>query len=572
MATSSITNAAYGSPDFQRYYNTVPQFAQAWDSYAAQVTAEGNSNALTIASDTFFSTFTQITKANPGLLNDVSTVAQTTHDFMQASSTVYGAVQTANGLLTAIKNDDGSYESTQATIAAINAVVGTTVTIVAATAPATYGVGALIAAAIAITFELLDLFGAFGKPTPPPVTAICGNNLSYRPPIVVGCTWCSGPNLDPNVVSVKPGAEGWRAFPGKGSPWFSKTLSSAQGIATFQWVSLGWKSPIYLYSIDSSGKSQLTSTGPQQSRPIDAAFPQYAWLEQDPVTATSPFFQLPQVGQFRQAFFAAWRGAKASAFNGSPVLDDADILLTALQVWNTAHSSETYHDLVADDLFIDPNNADSAAIRAYGPSSGIANPTFNLAWHANTNRPGYLGNGVIRINMGPQHAPPATAGAVKTVSLRLRGAATELATSASSTSTTKKVAAYTGIVVGSAALGIGAWSLATHQGFFTVLKGLWHSTGGKLIAKVNPLPALAGASESSRDKTNIQSLLFPRDHFSTSKAERWARSHGYSVPKVHITDEYIRIRQQPPFRFKKGSFRTISLGDSGVKAVVGHLR
>jgi hypothetical protein len=68
--------------------------------------------------------------------------------------------------------------------------------------------------------------------------------------------------------------------------------------------------------------------------------------------------------------------------------------------------------------------------------------------------------------------------------------------------------------------------------------------------------------------SEIQALLFPKDKWSTAaSARRWAKQHGFKTPKTHITTNYIRIRQRDPSEFTE--FRTIELGDSGVKAVVG---
>ena len=65
---------------------------------------------------------------------------------------------------------------------------------------------------------------------------------------------------------------------------------------------------------------------------------------------------------------------------------------------------------------------------------------------------------------------------------------------------------------------------------------------------------------------DVQSLLFSRsDGWTEAKAKQWAKSHGYKHGKVHVTDQYVRIRQFDP----KGLTvkRTITLG-SGIRAVV----
>ena len=65
---------------------------------------------------------------------------------------------------------------------------------------------------------------------------------------------------------------------------------------------------------------------------------------------------------------------------------------------------------------------------------------------------------------------------------------------------------------------------------------------------------------------DIQSLLFSRaDGWTEGKAKEWAKAHGYKHGKVHVTDQYVRIRQFDPKGLKVK--RTITLG-RGIRAVV----
>jgi hypothetical protein len=66
----------------------------------------------------------------------------------------------------------------------------------------------------------------------------------------------------------------------------------------------------------------------------------------------------------------------------------------------------------------------------------------------------------------------------------------------------------------------------------------------------------------------VQSVIFPRDLFSPTKAKSWLRAHGFRSFKMDETDNYFRFRQRPPENFKPGSFRIITLGNSGVRAIV----
>jgi hypothetical protein len=64
--------------------------------------------------------------------------------------------------------------------------------------------------------------------------------------------------------------------------------------------------------------------------------------------------------------------------------------------------------------------------------------------------------------------------------------------------------------------------------------------------------------------SKIQSLLFDKQ-WTVDEAKDWASSHGYHHGKVHVTDNYIRLRQFEP---KAGrAKRTITFGQ-GIKAIV----
>ena len=75
------------------------------------------------------------------------------------------------------------------------------------------------------------------------------------------------------------------------------------------------------------------------------------------------------------------------------------------------------------------------------------------------------------------------------------------------------------------------------------------------------------------DKTKIQTYLFDRDKWSPSKAISWLRKNKDKTPKTVTKEDYLHYRQKPPFMFKKGSFRTITLSkNKGIKAVIGKPR
>ena len=81
----------------------------------------------------------------------------------------------------------------------------------------------------------------------------------------------------------------------------------------------------------------------------------------------------------------------------------------------------------------------------------------------------------------------------------------------------------------------------------------------------------AGRAASSRAKnpvsTRVQSLLFRRDEgWTVSKANRWAKAHGYRAKDADVTAAYVRLRQSDPKRYRR--LRTVTFGD-GIRAVVG---
>lgn len=81
----------------------------------------------------------------------------------------------------------------------------------------------------------------------------------------------------------------------------------------------------------------------------------------------------------------------------------------------------------------------------------------------------------------------------------------------------------------------------------------------------------AGHAASSRAKnpvsTRVQSLLFRRDEgWNVSKANQWAKKHGYRARDADVTAAYVRLRQRDPKSMKR--LRTVTFG-KGIKAVVG---
>lgn len=65
--------------------------------------------------------------------------------------------------------------------------------------------------------------------------------------------------------------------------------------------------------------------------------------------------------------------------------------------------------------------------------------------------------------------------------------------------------------------------------------------------------------------SRVQSILFDVATWTPAEAARWARSHDYRSDDVHVTEQYVRLRQRDPDPGKPK--RTIDFG-RGIRAVV----
>jgi hypothetical protein len=102
---------------------------------------------------------------------------------------------------------------------------------------------------------------------------------------------------------------------------------------------------------------------------------------------------------------------------------------------------------------------------------------------------------------------------------------------------------------------------------------------GKRVARVGRqvAGAISNPSHTShvprtnrRSIATTQSVLFPVTRFTVEQARSWLRKHGKNDGvSVDTTADFHRFRQADPGSFQAGSFRTISLGRSGVKAIIG---
>jgi murein DD-endopeptidase MepM/ murein hydrolase activator NlpD len=124
-----------------------------------------------------------------------------------------------------------------------------------------------------------------------------------------------------------------------------------------------------------------------------------------------------------------------------------------------------------------------------------------------------------------------------------------------------------GIVVSSASnLALAALGGATILGAAAL--GAWAITENKhhaaAYARENPTTASRCPTGS-----HVQSLLFPRDKYTTAQARRWVKSHGYRSGKTSVEGRFIHVRQEPSAKFAR--IRTVPFG-RGIVARVGWVR
>jgi len=67
----------------------------------------------------------------------------------------------------------------------------------------------------------------------------------------------------------------------------------------------------------------------------------------------------------------------------------------------------------------------------------------------------------------------------------------------------------------------------------------------------------------------VQTLILPKERYDPSRARAWARKHGFRSTKIDETGPSFRLRQRNPKEFVRDSFRTITMGEGNVRAVVG---
>lgn len=82
-------------------------------------------------------------------------------------------------------------------------------------------------------------------------------------------------------------------------------------------------------------------------------------------------------------------------------------------------------------------------------------------------------------------------------------------------------------------------------------------------------PALRFPAMSEREGMIVQSILFPLDEWSETKAKSWLKKKGFKHGRPDLGETVIRFRQVSPDEIEPGTWSTIEFGESGIQAVVG---
>ena len=71
-----------------------------------------------------------------------------------------------------------------------------------------------------------------------------------------------------------------------------------------------------------------------------------------------------------------------------------------------------------------------------------------------------------------------------------------------------------------------------------------------------------------RPSSIVQTIIFPKEFWTMSKAKAWLKKHKFKYGKVDEKVNTLRFRQVNPEFIGKETYRTIKFGDK-IKAVIG---
>ena len=70
--------------------------------------------------------------------------------------------------------------------------------------------------------------------------------------------------------------------------------------------------------------------------------------------------------------------------------------------------------------------------------------------------------------------------------------------------------------------------------------------------------------------TRLQALMFPKTHYTLTRARAWAQEHEFVLRKVEESPNWVRVQLVPSTLFEKGSFRNIEISERHhVRGIIG---
>lgn len=298
-----------------------------WSTVAAQVNSEIDTSTpmgalrLTAVKGTFVNAFSSLVTPANGFGDVIPEDAlNAAAQITTIGQTALGAANTISGLVHDI--DTGN---TAAILQTGQEFAAGMIALAVGAGAVSAGIGAAIVAGVGALIQVLQGAGFF---SPPPGVQINGcGGAYYNPPpnVVVGCVAGICDSGVPPQVKPGSGIGYWRPFPKKGSDaqWF------VQQTPQIHYGGVTWSIP----------PLSIGANGLVNPRPIDIAFPNYAWVERGATAQPGhpPVALFISGSPFLQGFASAWCANAEYALNGLKAQDDAQVLAQFLRIWNRAH-------------------------------------------------------------------------------------------------------------------------------------------------------------------------------------------------------------------------------------------
>lgn len=456
---------------FQAQLTSNPDFQNGWNTVQSQLQSEGVTAAspgaaadlLQAAQLNYQESFTGIISNNIDAAA-AGTVGNMAAQFTIAGHTVAGAVNTIQGLVQTAQ--------TGTPLEIVTAFTGTLLPIAAGLGIATAGVGAAIVAAATLVFDLLDsVVGTHKPPTGQQIEPGCYTGADpaagIAPPaftidyVMFLADVPQGAHSGGTAI-LSPGTSQWRRFPSPNAnpEWFQVPTYGPWG-NSFVSRMYGGEFVACLWDKSRGGIDPTISW-----RPIDLAFGVYRYLECEQSALSSD----PNVAQFQQAFFSAWKANKEYALNGLAPQSDAQVFLHTLRLWNASHDGST--TVVLPNAGFSPSDDRSSPL-FQGACPGSSAPYFS-----------YLVEEALPAAESGLVSPDGStlvlnSGASKQALLMASGATGGLKSSSTGMSTAGKVAVGASLAGVAVVSGIGIYASTHHLAYNAAAKLLWR----KLLRK-----------------------------------------------------------------------------------------